>query len=264
MALRKLLLLPQLMWYGLRAPRDQAKAWDRFWAGIERTGPGGDVLWDAASKEELDRALAGVLARMDPSLPVVDLGCGNGRFSRLLAGSFPKVLGVDVSPHAVEKAKAESRGVENVAYRVLDASEPGVGRALADELGEANVFMRGVFHVFDAQQRTNAVANLAELTGRRGVIYCVETNYEGDPLDQLVAQGATATTMPEPLRRCIAAGIKPPRHFGATQLDELFPRQRWETLESGALTMHGVPLTTKGELEAIPSFYAMVRQRAPA
>ncbi|MEP7121873.1 MAG: class I SAM-dependent methyltransferase [Byssovorax sp.] len=262
MAARKLLLLPQLIWYGLRAPRDQSKAWDRFWSGIGRTGAGGEVLWDAASTEELDRALGHVRARMDASLPVVDLGCGNGRFSRLLAAHFPEVLGVDISPHAVEKARAESRGVENVAYRVLDASEPGMGRKLADELGEASVFMRGVFHVFDARQRANAVENLADLTGQRGVIYCVETNYEGDPLDQLVAQGATMTTMPEPLRKCIEAGIKPPQHFGAAQLGEFFPASRWETLESGALTMHGLPLTTKADFEPIPGFYAMVRQRA--
>lgn len=262
MTLRKYLLIPQLLWYGVRAPRDQAKAWDRFWASVERTGADGEVLWDAAGQDELDGVLARMLARMDRSLPIVDVGCGNGRFSRLLATHFPKVLGIDVSPHAVERAKAESRGFDNVAYRVLDASVPRMGSALADELGEVNVFMRGVFHVFDAGQRTNAVANLADMMGKRGAAYCAETNYEGDPLDQLVAQGATTTTMPEPLRKCIEAGIKPPMHFGEAQLREFFPGSRWETLESGPTTMRGVPLTTKGELEPIPGFYAIVRRHA--
>jgi SAM-dependent methyltransferase len=261
MAFRKFLLIPQLMWYGVRAPHDQGKAWDRFWAGIKRTGAGGEVLWDAASKDELDGILARVLPRMEKSLPLIDIGCGNGRFSRLLSAHFPKVLGIDISPHAIERAKEESRGVENVTYRVLDASAPGVGRRLADELGEVNVYMRGVFHVFDAAQRTNAVVNLRHVMGTRGVVYCGETNYEGDPLDQLVAQGATPTTMPEPLRKCIEAGIKPPRHFGEVQLGEFFPRDCWETLESGPITMHGVPLTAKGEFEPIPSFYAILRSR---
>src|SRR6516162_3011788 len=130
MPVRKSLLIPQLIWYALRAPRDQSKAWDRFWGSIRRTGADGEVLWDAASKEELDGVLARVLPRMDHDLPVVDLGCGNGRFSRLLAPHFPKVLGVDVSPHAIERAKAESRGIENVSYRVLDAGAAGVGRTL--------------------------------------------------------------------------------------------------------------------------------------
>jgi SAM-dependent methyltransferase len=264
MGVRKFLVLPQIIWHSLRAPRDPVKVWDRYWSDVQRTGAGGDVLWDAASQDELDRVLARVLARMDTSLPVVDVGCGNGRFSRLLAAHFPRVVGIDISTHAVERAKAESRGVENVEYRVLDASAPGVGRELARELGEVNVFMRGVFHTFEAGQRRNAVANLAEMLGRRGVVFGLETNYEGDPLDQLVAQGATITSLPEPVRRCIAAGIKPPRHFGDAEVREFFPESGWETLESGALTIHGVPLTTAGEVEAIPGFYAVVRQRAAA
>jgi SAM-dependent methyltransferase len=260
MALQKLLLLPQLIWYGVRAPRDQAKAWNRYWTGIRRTGPAGDVLWDAAAKEELDDVLARVLARMDKTLPMVDLGCGNGRFSRLFAEHFPKVLGLDVSERAVERAKDESRGVDNASFRVLDASAPGAGKKLAEELGEVNVFMRGVFHVFEPEQRKNAVQSLAQMTGKRGAVYCAETNYVGDPLDQLVAQGATPTTMPEPLRKCIEAGIKPPRHFGERELAEFFPKDRWETLECGPTTMRGVPLTSSGGTEPIPSFYAIVRQ----
>lgn len=262
MALRKFLLLPQLIWYGVRAPRDQAAAWDRFWGGIRRTGPGGEVLWDAASEGELGEVLARVQKHMDKGLPVVDVGCGNGRFSRLLADHFPRVLGVDVSPRAVERAKEESAGRDHITYRVLDISSPGVGPTLGAELGEVNVFMRGVFHVFEPAQRKSAVESLRAMMGSRGTLYFAETNYEGDPLDQLVAQGATPTSMPDPLRRCIEAGIKPPRHFGDAQLRELFPGADWEVLESGPMTMRGVPLTAKAEFEPIPSFYALVRPRA--
>src|SRR5262249_24948785 len=159
------LLIPQLMWYGVRAPRDQGLAWDRFWTGIKRTGAQGEVLWDAADKDELANVLARVLAHMDQSLPLVDVGCGNGRFPHLVAAQLPKVLGIDISSHAIKLAQDESREMPNVSYRVLDASRPGVGRQLAGELGEVNVYMRGVFHVFDAEQRANAVANLGEMLG---------------------------------------------------------------------------------------------------
>jgi SAM-dependent methyltransferase len=261
MGLGKFLLIPQLVYYGLRAPRDQGQAWDRYWAGIRRTGAGGQVLWDAASGVEMEGVLARLTAHLDRQLPVVDIGCGNGRFSRLLAGHFPRVVGLDVSAHAVERARQESAGVDNVSYRVLDASRPGAGAELARELGPVNVFMRGVFHVFDATQRTAAVASLEAMTGSRGVVYCAETNYTGDPLDQLVAQGATPTTMPEPLLRCIEAGIRPPRHFGEPELREFFPASRWETLAQGPITMHGVPLTSGREVEEIPGFHALVRPR---
>ena len=262
MGLRKLTLLPQLIYYGIRAPRDQATAWNKYWDGIRRTGPEGEVLWDAADEGELGDVCARVVARMDTGLPMVDLGCGNGRFSRLFAAHFPKVVGLDVSPSAIERAKEESRGLANVSFRALDASAAGAGKALAQELGEVNVFMRGVFHVFDPEQRRNAVTSLQAMAGKRGAVYCAETNYEGDPLDQLVAQGATATSMPEPLRKCIAAGIKPPRHFGEREVRELFPGERWEILEGGPITMRGVPLTSKGETEPIPSYYAVLKQRA--
>jgi hypothetical protein len=171
------------------------------------------------------------------------------------------VLGLDVSPRAIEHATRESSSVDNVSYRVLDASAAGAGRSLAGELGEVNAFMRGVFHVFSPAQRARAVDNLADMMGKRGVVYFAETNYEGDPLDQLVAQGATPTSMPEPLRKLIEAGVSPPRHFGGAQLREIFPADRWETLESGPLTMHGVPLTARAEFEPIPSFYGMMRRR---
>ena len=218
MQLRKYLLIPQLIWYGARAPRDQTLAWDRFWATIRRTGPDGEVLWDAASADELNGVRDHALAHMATDLPVVDVGCGNGRFSRLLAGGFRQVLGIDVSAHAVRRAEGESGDVDNVSYRVLDASAPGAGKQLFDELGEANVFMRGVLHILDAGQRERAAANLRDLVGQRGVVYFAETDYAGDPLDQLVAQGATPTTMPKPIRTCIAAGLKPPRHFGGARL----------------------------------------------
>jgi SAM-dependent methyltransferase len=260
--LGKYLLIPQLMWYGVRADRNPARGWDRFWASVRRTGSGGEVLWDGASAEEMDGVRARALADMATDLPVVDVGCGNGRFSRLLAGSFPQVLGVDISANAVRRAEEESADVDNVTYRVLDVTAADAGKQLFGQLGEANVFLRGVLHLLDTEQRERAVANLRDMIGQRGVVYFAETNFPGDPLDELVALGVTPTSMPEPLRKIMAAGlVKPPRHIGEAQLETMFPAEHWETLKSGPITMHGVPLTAKGEFEPIPGFYALVRRR---
>jgi SAM-dependent methyltransferase len=260
MALKKLLLIPQLMWYGLRAPRDQNKAWDRFWSGVRRTGTPGDVLWDTDDSRELEAALDRMGSHVDHSLPLVDIGCGNGRYTRAFAEHFSRAVGVDVSPHAVERAEAESRDAQNVSYRLCDIGEPGACRELAPELGQVNVYMRGVLHVLDRKRRKTAVENLRVLAGDRGVVYLSETNIEGDPLDHLVLQGATPTTMPEPLRRCIEAGIRPPSHFGEREVREYFPADGWELLASGAITMYTVPLT-KTEIETLPSYFALVRPR---
>src|SRR5262245_11756515 len=130
MSWRKFTVIPQLMWYGIRAPRDQATAWDRFWGGIHKTGLDGQVLWDAASLVELDAVLGRVKSHFDASLPLVDVGCGNGRFTRALGAGSPKALGVDFSPHAIERARAESSGAANLSFQVLDISAEGAGDEL--------------------------------------------------------------------------------------------------------------------------------------
>ena len=52
MSWRKFLVIPQLIYYGIRSPHSQSAAWDRYWAAIDKTGPGGQVLWDAADRAE--------------------------------------------------------------------------------------------------------------------------------------------------------------------------------------------------------------------
>lgn len=255
MSWRKFTVIPQLMWYGIRAPRDQATAWDRYWGEIEKTGLDGQVLWDAASQVELDAVLARVKTHFDVSLPIVDVGCGNGRFTRALAALFPKALGVDFSAQAVERARSESKGA--VTFQVLDISAEGAGDEIVRAIGESNLFVRGVLHVLDPKRRAGAVANLRRTLGARGTLYFSETNIEGNPLDHLEFQGATATSMPEPLRRCIAAGIRPPSHFGDPEREQFFPA--WQVLESGKTVMHGIPLHEPGRIEDIPSYFAIVR-----
>ena len=214
MALSKFLVIPQLVYYSVRAPRDQAKAWDGFWQRVRRTGFEGDVLWDAASPAELKRVEEAALAYLD-----LFAARGGHRLRERAVVSrpgaaLPKVVGLDVSAAAVERARTESAGNANVEFRVLDASARGATASLAQELGgAANVFVRGVLHVLDAEGRQRLVDNVRGLLGGRGTLYLSETSIQGDPLDHLVMQGATATSMPDPLRRCIEAGIRPPAHL---------------------------------------------------
>jgi len=260
MSWRKLTIIPQLIWYGMRAPRNQATAWNNYWDGIRKTGPDGEVLWDAASAVEIDAVLGRVNAHFDASLPLIDVGCGNGRFTRALAARFPRALGVDFSPRAIERARAESAEAANTSFAVLDISGDGAGEQLARG-GDANVFVRGVLHVLDPKRRAAAVANLRRALGARGTLYFSETNIEGNPLDHLEFQGATATFMPEPLRRCVAAGIRPPSHFGDAEREQFFASSDWQVLDSGKTVMHGIPLHEAGRIEDIPSYFAVVRPR---
>lgn len=51
-----------------------------------------------------------------PHVLVVDLGCGTGQLSRVLAPHFQQVVGIDVSESQLEQARAVP-GFPNITYR---------------------------------------------------------------------------------------------------------------------------------------------------
>jgi ubiquinone/menaquinone biosynthesis C-methylase UbiE len=50
----------------------------------------------------------------------LDVGCGTGSFSRLLAARCDEVLGIDLSPNMIRVARERSKGLPNLTYRVED------------------------------------------------------------------------------------------------------------------------------------------------
>jgi ubiquinone/menaquinone biosynthesis C-methylase UbiE len=52
----------------------------------------------------------------------MDVGCGTGVFSRLLAGRSDRVVALDLSPHMIEIAKARSKSHTNIQFQVADAT----------------------------------------------------------------------------------------------------------------------------------------------
>ena len=64
------------------------------------------------------------LLRHLPERPgeALEVGCGSGEFSRLLAERCERVLAVDLSPRMIEAARTRSEGHPNVEYLVADAA----------------------------------------------------------------------------------------------------------------------------------------------
>ena len=50
----------------------------------------------------------------------LDIGCGTGAFSRLLAKRFERVIALDLSPNAIEIARQRSQDYRNIDYQVAD------------------------------------------------------------------------------------------------------------------------------------------------
>ena len=55
-------------------------------------------------------------------MEALDIGCGTGAFSRLLAQRSERVLGLDLSPRMIEIARERSREYPNIDFLVADAT----------------------------------------------------------------------------------------------------------------------------------------------
>jgi len=59
-------------------------------------------------------------AQMEAAL---DIGCGTGTFSRLLAKKANCVIGIDLSPEMIKRAESISKGNDNIDYRIENVME---------------------------------------------------------------------------------------------------------------------------------------------
>jgi SAM-dependent methyltransferase len=258
--LTKYLILPKLIRLSWAAPKSRTVAWDRYWAGITRTGAESEVLWDSGTDHEL-LGYRDVLQRhFDPGLPVVDVGCGHGGFSRALAAFFPQVLGIDVSAHAVARARNESAGVENASYLARDMTQPGAGSGLVGT--DANVFVRGVLHVLDPADQAALMENLRQLVGVRGTVFLAETNFQGNPVKYVSHLGASVRDIPAPLELAIRK-LPMPGHFGPAELARVMPQDRWALVEDGAVTIETNPLMDAAGDSRVPGYFAVLKARDP-
>ncbi len=109
---------------------------------------------------------------------VLDSGCGTGEQALLAASHGADVIGIDVAPTAIARARAKAadRGL-TVRFEVGDALEIGRRRLDVD-----TVIDSGVFHVFGDDDRARYVASLAAVLRPGGCCYlmCFSDQQPGD------------------------------------------------------------------------------------
>jgi SAM-dependent methyltransferase len=103
-----------------RSENAEIAAWDsnaEAWAERVRTGT------DHNRVHLLDPAMLDVLGDIDGKR-ILDLGCGEGRFSRILAQQGASLTGVDLSSRMIDLAReAEAKEPLGVDYHVADAAD---------------------------------------------------------------------------------------------------------------------------------------------
>lgn len=181
------------------------QAWEGFWR--EASDEQGAVFWDSEPALTAGRHLALFEAHLtDPGLPLVDLGCGNGTQTRFLAERFPRVFGVELSAAAVDHARrADPAG--QATYRLFDAVEKAEAETLHAELGDSNIYMRGVLHQAEPDDRQLMVNGIATLVGERGRAFLVELSESAKPVLMGLAQNPSGP--PPKLAPIFRHGIAP-------------------------------------------------------
>lgn len=112
------------------------------------------------------------LSRVVPDHGVrgVDLGCGSGRFTGLLARRCASVLAVDVSAREIEIARTK-RGHPNVEYRVASLLDVGPDR---DERFDVVLSVNTLFHLFREHEPDRVLRHVRSLVAPGGCAVIVD------------------------------------------------------------------------------------------
>ena len=229
-------------------------SWESFWSTL--TGTPGEIFWDADPAHAAQEDLVRFQDHADPQLPLIDLGCGNGTQTRFLADHFARGIGTEISPAAVDIAQAKN-AAPNISYRILDVLCPEDAQALHEEIGDANIYMRGVLHQLSPADQATAIQSIERLLGIRGILYFIELSSAAESyFTQLIKQDGP----PPGLARVFQHGITPGM-LNENDLEVLFPPDRFTVRSTGQSHIHTVHTLPTGEVVKVPAFYAILRRR---
>lgn len=231
-----------------------ATSWEKFWGST--TGSVGEVFWDADPIHASQKDAALFSEYFNPQLPLVDLGCGNGTQTRFLANLFPRVIGTEIAPAAVQLA-GKTNNAGNVTYRLLDVLRPDEAQCLHDEIGDANVYMRAVLHQLSPADHATAVQSIDRLMGATGTLYLIELSSDAEPyFARLIQQYGSPPGLARVFQHQITPGML---HENA--LESLFPPNRFALLDTGPSQIRTVHTLPTGDVVEVPAFYAVLRRQ---
>ncbi|MET7617500.1 class I SAM-dependent methyltransferase [Streptomyces sp. NPDC005408] len=232
-------------------------AWEGFWS--EATGEPGAVFWDAEPALTAGLHLALYEPHVDhPGLTLLDLGCGNGTQTLFLADRFPKVLGVDLSSAAIELARRQDKQGDAL-FRVIDAVDVDQVAQLHAELGDTNVYMRGVLHQCDPEDRQPLADTIATLVGERGRAFVVELAEAAG--QKLMGLAQSPSGPPPKLQPVFRHGIVPGAVADA-EVAGFFRTAGLDVIASGELPLTTTEYAADGSRIELPSTWLILGRNA--
>jgi len=230
-------------------------AWNDFWTMLPAEP--GAALWDSSPEVTAARHLPLFHARLDPLLPLVDVGCGSGRQTQWLARHFPRVIGLDIAEAAVKLAD-RTYPAPNVTYRCADLLDQHAAAALRAELGDVNIYMRGVLHQLAPAERSTMVKAVGLLLGVPGHIFAQElTEHTGWYIKELLEGGESLPKTAELAARFDFGARFAPAHEG--RLRRLLERGGLDVVAEGDIPLHTTENDSGGRPLELPTSYVVAR-----
>ncbi len=182
-----------------------------------------------AGRDAHDRYDELVAAAARPGASVLEYGCGTGWRAVALAGVGARVHGIDISPVAIELARASAKreGVaRNTTFSVMDAEALDLPAASVDVLCGTSIL-----HHLDLERAYGEVARVLRPTGRAIFLEPLGHNPAINAYRRLTPQLRTEDEHPLLLHDLAAADA----HFGRRTVEH------FTLLSIGAVVAHGRP-----------------------
>ncbi|MCB8978386.1 MAG: class I SAM-dependent methyltransferase [Ardenticatenaceae bacterium] len=226
--------------------------WDSYWRHIVDNNLQGRVLWESEPERFAGEEIERFRPFINQDLPLLDLGCGSGKQTSFMAQHFNRVIGVDVSPAVVDHARQSNDDNGRVDWRVFNALNADEAVALHDEIGDMNIYVRGVFHVIDKKDREQFVSTIETLLGTEGTLYLIELTVEALTYVRSINRDGSIR---------FPKVVQPTGFNNASDQESYFPSERWELLASGEdVSLPTIPLED-GKVGAVPANYLVLRRK---
>ena len=134
---------------------------------------------DEEQLEDLDEAREQI-ATLLTGHRILELGCGSGAWTEVLAETADSIVATDASAAMLELAQMHGEDLDNVEYRLMDAL------ALPDDLGTGEdkftaVFLGGLWAHLTRKQQDDLLQSLKKRLGKDVLLVLFDDNYvEGE------------------------------------------------------------------------------------
>jgi len=227
--------------------------WDQLYRQLNASKE--PALWDVHPSRAIEKDFCIFKPHFDSSLPVIDIGCGTGVQSLYLSQHYNNVTGIDASKKAISSAK-QLGNHQGLTFEVVDMLDPETCKKTHENLGDSNIYMRGVIHQIPYKHRTSFIQNLKILLGQQGTIYMIETASNiREYISELVQN---YPEVPGTLENTLSSNF-PPLGVSKKELLSWFPKEEYQMLSVQETSLKTNIVLNSGDFVELPAVYLLTK-----